>query len=147
MGILFGKMVSLLYLCVMGKSIKVRFNLGRGKNYMKWKIQYPTGVVEYHSPTDTQLVLKGCTLKNSRITADKIFNGQHKSVCAWVLCEDVEVKLSNFTPYDIGQNPRLKYNPKLKPYWVLESLTDNNVDNTYFKEIGSVDYKLFVTKL
>ena len=27
--------------------IKVRFNLGRGANFMKWKVQYPNGEVQY----------------------------------------------------------------------------------------------------
>ena len=133
------------------KRIKVRFNLARGKNYMKWKILYPSGEVEYHSPTDTQLLMTGCTLKNSRITAEKIFNGQHKVVCAWVLCKDVQVILNNFVPYDIGNNPRIKYNPRVNPYWVVEPLNtifdDINVDGVYFNEIGSVDNKLFIFKI
>ena len=33
------------------KRIKVRFNLGRGQNYLKWKVVYPNGDVEYISPT------------------------------------------------------------------------------------------------
>jgi len=133
------------------KRIKVRFNLARGKNYMKWKIKYPSGEVEYHSPTDTQLLMTGCTLKNSRITAEKIFNGQHKVVCAWVLCKNVQVKLNDFVSYDIGNNPRIKYNPRVKPYWVAVPTgihsEDINVDGAYFNEIGSVDNKLFISKI
>jgi len=34
----------------MSKSIKVRFNLGKGVNYMKWKIEYPDGRVLYSDP-------------------------------------------------------------------------------------------------
>ena len=25
------------------KRTKIRFNLGRGQNYMKWKVEYPDG--------------------------------------------------------------------------------------------------------
>ena len=56
----------------MSTKIKVRFNLGRGKNYMKWKVQYPSGNVEYFNPSDVQLILKNCQLKNNRKTAEKI---------------------------------------------------------------------------
>lgn len=127
------------------KRIKVRFNLGRGPNYLKWKIQYPSGAVEYASPTDTQLVMTGCTLKNNRKTAEKIFRGEHKTVCAWILCDEVEVKFSGFSQYDNDpNNTRLSYNPRVNPYWVLGKMTP--ADNFKFNKIGTVDYKLFVTE-
>ena len=127
------------------KKIKVRFNLGRGPNYMKWKIQYPSGNVEYASPTSTQLVMKGCQLKNSKKTAQKIFNGEHKTVCAWILCDSIEVKFDKFEPYDTySMCVRLKYNPKVKPNWVYDDRID--ADNLKFIEISTVDYKLFVSK-
>lgn len=134
----------------MTRKIKVRFNLSRGKNYMKWKIQYPTGAVEYCSPTDTQLVLRGCILKNSKSTALKIFRGEsNKTVCAWVLCEDIDVKFDDFKQHDVG-NQRLKYNPRVAPSWVIdpENGIDRpwDVDDTYYSEISSVDYRLYITK-
>lgn len=129
----------------MSKRIKVRFNLGRGPNYLKWKIQYPSGAVEYASPTDTQLVMTGCTLKNNKKTAQKIFDGEHKTVCAWILCDSIDVKFDGFDQYDnTPQNIRLSYNPKVNPYWVLGKGTP--ADGFKFTEIGTVDYKLFVTK-
>lgn len=39
------------------KRIKVRFNLGRGVNYMKWKIQYPDKI-KYYDPEKYHLILK-----------------------------------------------------------------------------------------
>jgi len=127
------------------KSIKVRFNLSRGKNYMKWKVEYPTGAVEYCDPTSTQLVMTNCILKNHRKTAEKIMSGQHKTVCAWILCENIEVKFGSFVAYDIeNENGRIRYNPKVSPYWV--NIKQTNLDGYKFKEIGSVDYKLFVTQ-
>lgn len=126
------------------KRIKVRFNLSRGKNYLKWKIEYPSGEVEYHSPTDTQLIMKTCQLKNNRNIADKIFHGEHKTVCAWILCEDIEVRFDKFVAYDNNpSNLRLRYNPKITPNWVLNKMT--NSDGFKFNEIGTVDYRLYVT--
>ena len=127
------------------KSIKVRFNLSRGQNYMKWKIQYPSGAVEYRDPCNTQLVMRNCTLKNSRKTAEKIFGGEHKTVCAWILCNEINIKSDSFEQYDqVPDYDRLRYNPRVNPFWVNKK--EENVDGFSFKEIGTVDYKLFVTK-
>ena len=122
------------------KRIKVRFNLGRGKNYMKWKVQYPNGVVEYHSPSEVQLIMYNCQLRNHKKTAEKIFNGGEKVVCAWVLCNDIEIITEDFKPYDLLSR-KLKYNPRVKPNWLLEH---EIVDNHYFDTICSVDYGLYV---
>jgi hypothetical protein len=132
----------------MGKKIKVRFNLGRGENYMKWKIEYPSGQVSYYSPADIQLILKGCTLKNGRKTAHKIFNGENKTVCAWVLCEDITVRYSGFEQFDDPELKlsRLKYNPKRLPFWTMND-DDRSVDGETIDEIATVDSKLFITKI
>ena len=73
------------------KRIKVRFNLGRGKNYMKWKIQYPNGNILYYNPSEVQFVMTNCQLRNYKKVAEKIFNGGNKVVCAWVLCEEINI--------------------------------------------------------
>lgn len=132
----------------MGKKIKVRFNLGKGENYMKWKIEYPSGQVSYYSPGDIQLILQKCTLKNGRKTALKIFNGENKTVCAWVLCEDISVRYNGFEQFDDPELKlqRLKYNPKRLPFWTMDD-GDRCLDGITIEEIGTVDSKLFVTKI
>lgn len=121
------------------KSIKVRFNLGRGKNYMKWKVQHPDGSVEYHHPTDVQLVMGDCVLKNHSKTATKIFEGSNKTVCAWVLCKSIRIRKEDFRQ-DNGN--RVKYNPRVAPNWTIGEGT--NADGMRFGEIYSVDYGLYV---
>ena len=112
---------------------------------MKWKIQYPSGAVEYCDPRNTQLVMHKCTLKNHRKTAEKIMSGSHKTVCAWILCNSIDVKFGSFVAYDTDPNNiRVGYNPRVNPYWVLNKITP--ADGFKFNEIGTVDYKLFVTK-
>lgn len=135
----------------MTKRIKVRFNLGRGPNYLKWKVSYPNGEVMYYHPTGTQLRMTGCTLKNNKSAAQKIFRGEtNKTVCAWVLCEGIDIKFDDFEQHDLG-NPRIKYNPRVSPSWMLEHKRtghpDSRVDNEYFNQISSVDYRLFITKI
>lgn len=122
--------------------IKVRFNLGKGANFMKWKVQYPNGVVEYYSATDTQLVMKGCQLRNHKKTAEKIFNGGEKVVCAWVLCDEIEIRTKNFALWDLICD-KIKYNPRVQPNWLLNGVV---VDNQKFEAIGSVDYGLYVIR-
>lgn len=126
----------------MTNKIKVRFNLGAGKNYMKWKVERPSGT-SYHDPNEVQLVLSGCYLKNNRQTARKIFNGTHKTVCAWIYCESVSINYLDHPDHRITPNPdqQLKYNPRVTPNWVLN---DKNVDDNSIDRIYSVNNKLYM---
>ena len=66
--------------------IKVRFNLGRGTNYMKWKVTYPDGNIEYYNPTEVQLVMKaviklyvhGCCVKILKSLLKTLTNQTYK---------------------------------------------------------------------
>jgi hypothetical protein len=121
------------------KSIKVRFNLGRGKNYMKWKIQHPDGKIEYHSPTEVQLLMHDCVLKNYKSVSQKIFEGGEKVVCAWVLCKSLAIKKSEFIQGDlVGE--RIRYNPRVTPHWMLN---DSNVDGMSVDKLVSVDFGVY----
>lgn len=122
------------------KRIKVRFNLSRGANYMKWKVQYPNGDVSYYDPCTTQLVMMNCQLRNHKGVAKKIFEGGEKVVCAWVLCNCIDIITNDYMPYDINTR-RIRYNPRTQPNWLLD---DEIVDNEYFDTIASVDYGLYV---
>jgi hypothetical protein len=124
----------------MVNKIKVRFNLGRGKNYLKWKVESKSGV-EYYYPTEVQLILHNCVLKNNRKMAEKIFNGMNKNVCAWIVCDSITIKHENFNK--VWVKDRLTYNPRKQPYWVYNNF---EVDNDRFDEITTIDYGLFVTK-
>jgi hypothetical protein len=121
------------------KRIKVRFNLGRGKNFMKWKVQYPNGVVEYYKPTEIQLLMKGCQLRNHKGVAKKIFDGGEKVVCAWVLCDEITIIDHTFMQCDKICD-KIKYNPRVQPNWVLNGEV---VDNKFITTIMSVDFGLY----
>lgn len=120
------------------KRIRVRFNLGKGKNYMKWKVEYPDKRVEYFQPAEVQLVMAGCTVKNYGKTARKIFEGGTKTVCAWVLCDSILIRKEGFDP---DNENRIRYNPRVQPNWMLNGRV---VDGEAFSEIFSVDYGLYV---
>jgi hypothetical protein len=124
--------------------IKVRFNLGRGKHYMMWKIQSNAGV-QYHRPEDVNLILKKCQLKNNRKVAERIFNGEYKDVCAWILCESITIVPLEFCSSDFKSDTAdmLRYNPKKNPFWTLngECVDNNNYENLY-----TVGKNIFKTK-
>ena len=120
--------------------IKVRFNLGAGKHYMKWKIEGPLGV-EYHDPNLVQLVMDNCQLKNNKKTAQKIFDGTHKVVCAWILCDSISINYLDTPNNEVlhGLN-QIKYNPRVSPNWTLN---DCNYDGFKIKRIVSTNNKLY----
>lgn len=130
------------YLRNQKRKIKVRFNLGKGENYMKWKIEYYFGskVVKYLSPEE-RFIMINCKLKNNRSKAEKIFNGETKSVCAWVLCENIEFLKEK----EINEKlEKINYNPKKNPFWYNE--TGKDIDNLEINEIYSINKNLYIKK-
>jgi hypothetical protein len=106
---------------------------------MKWKVMYNDGRVDYHHPAEVQIIMFGCTLSNSRKTAEKIFTGETtKVVCAYVKCEDVQVITDNFKT---ESNTQIRYNPRELPFWNIDG---KDVDGSYHKELFTIDYKVFL---
>lgn len=126
------------------QNIKVRFNLGAGKNFMKWKVQYPDGTVEYHSPTEVQLLMQGCTLKNHKKVARKIYEGGEKVVCAWIVCSSIKVVTTNIANEldTILFGEQIKYNPRVTPHWMLNGEVVDNLFLTRLVSVGKGVYKL-----
>lgn len=124
------------------RKIKVRFNLGRGKNYMKWKVESENGV-EYHSPNNTMLIMDNCILKNNKKISQSIFNGENKSVCAWILCEKIEIVFcTGDKPSPEINSTQLLYNPRKIPHWTCDNSL--NLDNKEYENIYSVGNQLFI---
>jgi len=131
------------------KKYRVRFHLARGDNYKKWQIICPLNTVKYYEPDDTQLILKGCVLKNNKKEALTIFNGQNKKVCARILCEEIDIKTNilsstNKIPFSVDSDMQVRYNPKVEPNWVHK---DKDVDGCKFIELVSVGRNLFINKI
>jgi|LakMenEpi03Aug12_release.lakeMendotaPanAssembly.Ray.scaffolds.fasta_scaffold00928_52 hypothetical protein len=120
------------------KKIKVRFNLGKGINYKKWKISYPEKT-EYLDPINFSFLMLNCQVKNNRKTADKIFNGANKSVCSWILCDDLIFIKNGCVFFDTANE--IKYNPKTFPFW---NYKNENVDGICFESIVSCGKNLYV---
>lgn len=118
--------------------IKVRFNLGRGVNYMKWKVTYSDKTASYYEPSLFNLNMKNCVLRNNKSTATKIFNGENKTVCAWITCDEIEI--TPFKNIEVS-NKTISFNPRATPNWVSDGV---NVDNETFNELYTIDNKIYV---
>lgn len=116
-------------------SYKVRFHLAHGANYQKWQVKKDNNIV-FYDPEEVSLVMFNCKLKNHCTVAEQIFRGSHKTVCAWIECQDLQVIDSEQT---IGE--QIYYNPKIAPYWQYKQ---SNVDNCLFGLIKTCRKKVFV---
>ena len=123
------------------KRYKVRFNLAKGAHYMTWKVICPDGYIGYYSPSLSQLVMTGCTLKNNNKTAQAIYKGGEKVVCAWVLCDNITIKHTNFTQADEkDKSNKISYNPRKHPYWIADG---DIADDKHYDLLMSVDTGLY----
>ena len=103
---------------------KIRFNLGRGENYRKWKVKFDDGEVFHYDPKKVTITLRESFLKCNEEGAKKIYNGSNKFICAWIEFEEIGIH-SPFLP--IGKihqedvnclgGPEVSFNPKKAPYW------------------------------
>jgi len=122
------------------KKYKVRFHLGRGKNYMKWQVtNNETKAKAYFDPEETSLTLYGCVLGNQAGVAKKIFEGQNKTVCAWVDCDKIvnnmgrHLNTSSMTQY--------KYNPRKNPHWFTED--NDNADKMELEKMVTINRQMY----
>jgi hypothetical protein len=117
-------------MCKFPNRFKVRFNLSRGKNYKKWKVEELDGTVEYIDPKKYAFFLSGCKVRNQKKTAERIYSGEPKSVCAWIEATGMyKMELSDNTYFSLEKTKEIHYNPKKAPHWVLD---DKDVDGEYF---------------
>ena len=105
---------------------------------MKWKITYPDNKVVYYSPEDVQLVMDNCIFKNQKKTAQKIFDGGDKVVCAWVLCDNIEI-LTNPIYGDVST--QVKYNPRVQPNWLCDGVI---MDNTNVGRLYTINRGIYL---
>lgn len=112
---------------------KIRFNLGKGKNFMKWKIVELDGTINYHDPYDPSIgaiIITDGKLINKRKTAEKIYNGADKTVCAWI---ETSYYTHYHSPIIVRENSlQIHYNPKIDPYWKFNG---ENVDGNVYNLI------------
>lgn len=121
---------------------KLRFNLGKGENFMKWKLTYPDKTSVYLDPNETTIMMMGCELVNRKTTAKRIHAGENKTVCAHIKAEEVSV-------FDITSKPskdlaEVAYNPRIKPHWRDEY--HNDLDGLKFAALITHGNKVYATE-
>jgi len=122
----------------MKNKYKIRFNLSRGVNYMKWKISYNDNV-NYYDPNNVTLIMNGCILKNQKKTALKIYNGGYKTVCSWIIADSLLI-LFDEMDIDIDNNELVYYNPRIEPNWIYKGV---DIDNGRFECLVSRNNKVY----
>jgi hypothetical protein len=125
------------------RPFKVRFHLGRGKDYMKWRLEDTDDKeVFFLPPEEVQLVMTNCVLTNRPARAKKIFSGEiNKEPIAFVKCADVDIK-TEIKP--IKQADKLSYNPRKSPNW--ENSAGDNVDGIHFDKLMTYGRSVFAEK-
>lgn len=130
------------------KRFKVRFHLARGDNYMHWQVTDELNdFKEYINPKKVSIVMYGCVLKNYPKRARKIYEGQNKTVCAWVECEHIDYVYdkAEVLDHDFARwAKRLTFNPRVHPHWQSEG--EENLDNTEYTMLQTDNKMLFVSR-
>ena len=125
-----------------GNKMIARFNLGAGENFMKWRI-YPKGGGEesakYYDPETVSFVFHNAYLRNQCSTANKIYGGANKSVCAWIEFDRMEKLPSDASAVE-GLTP-VNYNPKIAPNWVVDG---HNADGTTYSKLITFGRKPYI---
>lgn len=120
---------------------RVRFHLSKGENFQNWQVKCGDSV-DYYDPTEYHLHMINCKLRNQPATAQKIYEGENKTVCAWIECDEV-VAFPSKAAYMLNPLDFVFYNPKTKPYWRLK--TGENVDNEVYKTLTTQGHMVFIT--
>lgn len=128
---------------------KVRFNLRRGKTYMKWKVAHTSSTIadQYVDPSEFILKMDQCRLKNKKEKAMEIFDGANKDVCAWIECANVEILAADrVRDYMDEVSGELTYSPRNAPHWTNQAMED--CDDRVYPEMVTIDKGVFaISKL
>ena len=112
------------------KRYRVRLHLAKGENFMKWQVfDKQNNTKDYFDPDLKCILMRGCVLGNQPATAQRIYDGENKTVCAWVACDEVAV-VDKIPLSSISKLTHYKFNPKKNPHWFTD--THDNRDGLKF---------------
>lgn len=118
----------------MKRSYRIRYHLAKGPNFMKWQVRNKKlNLVDYFDPNSFVYTCKNGKLNNSSRTAQKIHDGDNKTVCSWISYQDMGSVNETMESYnDVLTNggglSRISYNPRLQPNWISYDSPDTNID-------------------
>ena len=115
------------------KRYRVRFHLARGDNYMKWQVfDKQENTKRYFDPNSKSILMTDCELGNHPTTAKRIYEGENKTVCAWVSCNNVRV-VDKLPLSSTSGMTHYKFNPKKNPHWFTDQ--HQNRDGMTFEKM------------
>lgn len=121
--------------------IRVKLHLTKGAHYRQFQVKdLRSGDVEYVNPETQSLCMVDCVLKNRKKTAQRIFDGANREVCAWVECDMVQIVDAQNGSLDASCKAVL-YNPKVAPYFC--DVNGNNLDGFRFPKMVTVGRTVF----
>ena len=89
---------------------------------MKWQVfDRKDNTKSYFDPSSKTILMRDCVLGNRPATAKRIFEGENKTVCAWVSCDDIQVWDSGIVKLDTSAMTQYKYNPRKNPHWFTDT--------------------------
>lgn len=103
---------------------------------MKWQVRRGKEVF-YYDPDKVCIEMVNCKLKNQKATAQKIHDGANKTVCAWIECEDVNVRAADGPLVHLRPPEHFYFfNPKRRPYWFNQKF--ENSDDKHEQKLVTV---------
>jgi hypothetical protein len=122
---------------------KLRFHLGQGPNFMKWQLKN-RNEISYFDPYEVTIRAYSVTLRNAPKVAAKIHAGAHKTVCAWLDCEFIDI-----SPVEIHADfcgfTHLSFNPKKFPHWTVGE-SGWNFDGKFVGDIATIGAKVLTSQ-
>mgnify|MGYP000914467708 FL=1 len=121
---------------------KIRFNLGRGVNYKKWKIINPDKSVTILDPNEYDLLLLNVKFYNNKKSSLEIYNGANKRVCSWIEAEEILTQVSSIPKLvELNDSNQIRYNPREAPYWVFK---EENFDGKKLESVITSKNRVYV---
>ena len=107
---------------------------------MKWQITCSDDKSVIYVDPKHEILLKGCRLINRPATARKVFEGENKTPCAWIACDEYVILGTN----DISIEGRLSFNPRKCVHWIDED--GINRDRAFYDLILCKQSGIFICK-
>ena len=125
------------------KKFTIRRHLSKGQYFGFFQVRgYITDskqgeVLFYVNPETQNLVMQDCILHNKVNQSIKIFEGQNKRPCAYIICGKVEVKDATRV-----EGIKVSYNPKKSPNWTINNKPSNFAKVNKIETFGTKLFRL-----
>ena len=139
---------------------RLRYNLGKGPNFMKWQVRNKKlNLVDYFDPNTFVYTCMNGKLNNSSRRAQKIHDGDNKTVCSWISYSYFLGVNGTLYSHSARRSrsglTRISYNPRIQPNWIMYDAPDTNIDGfegdvfiiNKSLYVSTVELKKYITKV